>query len=191
MAVLIRQVDNARIGSVVLDLEESFSENMTVTWSEERIATGAVVSDHSQLEPEVFTIRGAVASLANPFTSPADFGQQLGSGIAENLSPVDLQLNTRVEDAREDIKAIVRNREQFEYIGAGGRLTVAAKSLENEFNFENGETYTFSMTVFRILRSTVETFANATALGDETAGSAIETAKGPTRLGGAVEHDFT
>ena len=67
MALLVRTLGNGtKIGTVVLDLEESVQESLDVTWSRERLATGAVASDHSQLEPETYTIQGSVSSLPNP-----------------------------------------------------------------------------------------------------------------------------
>lgn len=191
MPLLIRKFGNAtRIGTVVLDLEESFQESLTVTWSKERLATGAIASDHSQVEPQVYTITGAVSAIANPFSDPVGFGLSAGAEIADSLSPVDFELNSRWQDAKEDIKAIVRNREEFEYIGAGGRLRLVAEQHDSLIDFDVGDTYQFTLRCFELLRSTVITFGNPTDVGESIAGSGTETAKGPTRLGGPQEVAF-
>lgn len=193
MALVIRKIGGgSQIGTVVLDAMISLSQRLEVQWSEERIATGARASDHSQILPKVYTITGGVSNLPSALLDAALTGgvsglannlQAQAANAIDNLSPVETNLNTRAQDAQDDLEELVRAREEFEFVSFKGKFTLIPLTLETTADFNTGDSFQFTMTARELLRGEVTVISNPTDLSDSLVGSGTESAKGPTRLG--------
>lgn len=191
MALVIRKLaGGAKIGTVVADAIVDYQESLEVAWSEERLADGSLASDHSQVQPERYTINGGVSNIPSPLLDSLLAGgvggltntlKQTGAAIADNVSPVALNLNTRRKDAEDDLKALVKAREEFDFIWSEGKVTMVAESLSQQRNFGTGDAYVFTLVGREILRGNVATLSNPSELSESLVGSGMEVAKGPSR----------
>lgn len=152
----------ARIGPVPLDCMVEAGRTLTATFSERRIADGAVTSDHSQMEPDELTISGVVDSLS-PIT---------GLGLLSYTTGQFLQY--------ERLADLVRTRDPIEIVCPRGRFLVTARTFSVTDSKVTGFSTQFNLSCKSVLRGKSKVLAVPTDQSAGLVGDGTSQALGPT-----------
>lgn len=164
----LRGAAGTTIGPVVCDCEVSVDHAISATFSERRIANGALASDHSQNDPDEITISGIVDSI-NPLT-------QLG--VVSYLTGQYIQ--------HERLASLVRARDEIEIVCSRGRFRVTARKYSLRADAKTGFSTQFTLTCKTVQRGTVKYLQLPTDASAAMNGAGQVSAQGGTNTTGVT-----
>ena len=175
------------IGDLSFDCEVSGRRGGRREYTNERIAAGIEISDHSFRRAREFTISGAVSAIAQlqnfgrpSATSALDTLTDIGQGIGANLSLGDQGLGARITDFETRLDGLIETGGELEVVSKViGRVAVVLLEWEASNTAEDGNKAVYTLTLREVLRAGL-TIADATpgALALNGTGGAVATGSG-------------
>lgn len=175
------------IGDLSFDAEISGRRGGRREYTNERIAAGIEISDHSFRRAREFTISGAVSAIAQlqnfgrpSATSALDTLTDIGQGIGANLSLGDQGLGARITDFETRLDGLIETGGELEVVSKViGRVAVVLLEWEASNTAEDGNKAIYSLTLKEVLRAGL-TIADATpgALALNGTGGAVAPGSG-------------
>ena len=175
------------IGDLSFDAEISGRRGGRREYTNERIAAGIEVSDHSFRRAREFTISGAVSAIAQlqnfgrpSATSALDTLTDIGQGIGANLSLGDQGLGARITDFETRLDGLIETGGELEVVSKViGRVAVVLLEWEASNTAEDGNKAVYTLTLREVLRAGL-TIADATpgALALNGTGGAVAPGSG-------------
>lgn len=154
-----------QIGDLAFDCELTVERGGEREMTERRIASGALVSDHSRRMARTFEVSGAVSALpqpqnlGRPGSNPADAIPQLPLALAGVL-PIDFL--SRREDFEQRLDAMLDD-DQFAEVElvskVVGRVNVVMTRWRATNTPDDGDSATYSITLREVLRASDLTIA--------------------------------
>ena len=157
------------IGDLSFDAEISGRRGGRREYTNERIAAGIEISDHSFRRAREFTISGAVSAIAQlqnfgrpSATSALDTLTDIGQGIGANLSLGDQGLGARITDFETRLDGLIETGGELEVVSKViGRVAVVLLEWEASNTAEDGNKAVYTLTLREVLRAGL-TIADAT-----------------------------
>ena len=157
------------IGDLSFDAEISGRRGGRREYTNERIAAGIEVSDHSFRRAREFTLTGAVSAIAQiqnigrpSATSAADTFTDIGQGIGANLALGDQGLGARITDFETRLEGLIETGGELEVVSKViGRPTVVLLEWDATNTAEDGNKAIYTLTLREVLRAGL-TIADAT-----------------------------
>ena len=175
------------IGDLSFDCEVSGRRGGRREYTNERIAAGIEISDHSFRRAREFTISGAVSAIAQlqnfgrpSATSALDTLTDIGQGIGANLSLGDQGLGARITDFETRLDGLIETGGELEVVSKViGRVAVVLLEWEASNTAEDGNKAVYTLTLREVLRAGL-TIADATtgALALNGTGGAVAPGSG-------------
>ena len=175
------------IGDLSFDAEISGRRGGRREYTNERIAAGIEISDHSFRRAREFTISGAVSAIAQlqnfgrpSATSALDTLTDIGQGIGANLSLGDQGLGARITDFETRLDGLIETGGELEVVSKViGRVAVVLLEWDANNTAEDGNKAIYSLTLKEVLRAGL-TIADATpgALALNGTGGAVAPGSG-------------
>ena len=175
------------IGDLSFDCEVSGRRGGRREYTNERIAAGIEISDHSFRRAREFTISGAVSAIAQlqnfgrpSATSALDTLTDIGQGIGANLSLGDQGLGARITDFETRLDGLIETGGELEVVSKViGRVAVVLLEWEASNTAEDGNKAVYTLTRREVLRAGL-TIADATpgALALNGTGGAVAPGSG-------------
>lgn len=175
------------IGDLSFDCEISGRRGGRREYTNERIAAGIEISDHSFRRAREFTISGAVSAIAQlqnfgrpSATSALDTLTDIGQGIGANLSLGDQGLGARITDFETRLDGLIETGGELEVVSKViGRVAVVLLEWEASNTAEDGNKAVYTLTLREVLRAGL-TIADATpgALALNGTGGAVAPGSG-------------
>lgn len=175
------------IGDLSFDCEISGRRGGRREYTNERIAAGIEISDHSFRRAREFTISGAVSAIAQlqnfgrpSATSALDTLTDIGQGIGANLSLGDQGLGARITDFETRLDGLIETGGELEVVSKViGRPAVVLLEWEASNTAEDGNKAVYTLTLREVLRAGL-TIADATpgALALNGTGGAVAPGSG-------------
>lgn len=175
------------IGDLSFDAEISGRRGGRREYTNERIAAGIEISDHSFRRAREFTLTGAVSAIAQlqnigrpSATSAADTFTDIGQGIGANLALGDQGLGQRITDFETRLDGLIETGGELEVISKTiGRVAVVLLEWDANNTAEDGNKAIYSLTLREVLRAGY-TIADATpdALALNGSGGAVAPGSG-------------
>ena len=175
------------IGDLSFDAEISGRRGGRREYTNERIAAGIEISDHSFRRAREFTLSGAVSAIAQiqnigrpSATSLADTFTDIGTGIGANLSLGDQGLGARITDFETRLDGLIETGGELEVVSKViGRVAVVLLEWEASNTAEDGNKAVYTLTLREVLRAGL-TIADATpgALALNGTGGAVAPGSG-------------
>jgi hypothetical protein len=175
------------IGDLSFDAEISGRRGGRREYTNERIAAGIEISDHSFRRAREFTISGAVSAIAQlqnfgrpSATSALDTLTDIGQGIGANLSLGDQGLGARITDFETRLDGLIETGGELEVVSKViGRVAVVLLEWEASNTAEDGNKAVYTLTLREVLRAGL-TIADATpgALALNGTGGAVAPGSG-------------
>ena len=175
------------IGDLSFDAEISGRRGGRREYTNERIAAGIEISDHSFRRAREFTISGAVSAIAQfqnfgrpSATSALDTLTDIGTGIGANLSLGDQGLGARITDFETRLDGLIETGGELEVVSKViGRVAVVLLEWEAGNTAEDGNKAVYTLTLREALRAGL-TIADATpgALALNGTGGAVAPGSG-------------
>jgi len=175
------------IGDLSFDAEISGRRGGRREYTNERIAAGIEVSDHSFRRAREFTLTGAVSAIAQfrnigrPGSASAlDTITQAGDGVSSLLSLTDGGLGARITDFETRLEGLIETGGEIEVVSKViGRVAVVLLEWDANNTAEDGNKAIYSLTLKEVLRAGL-TIADATpgALALNGTGGAVAPGSG-------------
>lgn len=175
------------IGDLSFDAEISGRRGGRREYTNERIAAGIEVSDHSFRRAREFTLTGAVSAIAQiqnigrpSATSLADTFTDIGQGIGANLALGNQGLGARITDFETRLEGLIETGGELEVVSKViGRVAVVLLEWDATNTAEDGNKAIYSLTLKEVLRAGL-TIADATpgALALNGTGGAVAPGSG-------------
>lgn len=175
------------IGDLSFDAEISGRRGGRREYTNERIAAGIEVSDHSFRRAREFTLTGAVSAIAQiqnigrpSATSLADTFTDIGAGIGANLALGNQGLGARITDFETRLEGLIETGGEIEVVSKViGRVAVVLLEWDATNTAEDGNKAIYSLTLKEVLRAGL-TIADATpgALALNGTGGAVAPGSG-------------
>ena len=175
------------IGDLSFDAEISGRRGGRREYTNERIAAGIEVSDHSFRRAREFTLTGAVSAIAQiqnigrpSATSLADTFTDIGQGIGANLALGNQGLGARITDFETRLEGLIETGGELEVVSKViGRVAVVLLEWDANNTAEDGNKAIYSLTLREVLRAGL-TIADATpgALALNGSGGAVAPGSG-------------
>ena len=175
------------IGDLSFDAEISGRRGGRREYTNERIAAGIEVSDHSFRRAREFTLTGAVSAIAQiqnigrpSATSLADTFTDIGQGIGANLALGNQGLGARITDFETRLEGLIETGGEIEVVSKViGRVAVVLLEWDANNTAEDGNKAIYSLTLKEVLRAGL-TIADATpgALALNGTGGAVAPGSG-------------
>ncbi len=175
------------IGDLSFDAEISGRRGGRREYTNERIAAGIEVSDHSFRRAREFTLTGAVSAIAQiqnigrpSATSLADTFTDIGQGIGANLALGNQGLGARITDFETRLEGLIETGGELEVVSKViGRVAVVLLEWDANNTAEDGNKAIYSLTLKEVLRAGL-TIADATpgALALNGTGGAVAPGSG-------------
>ena len=175
------------IGDLSFDAEISGRRGGRREYTNERIAAGIEVSDHSFRRAREFTLTGAVSAIAQiqnigrpSATSLADTFTDIGQGIGANLALGNQGLGARITDFETRLEGLIETGGEIEVVSKViGRVAVVLLEWDATNTAEDGNKAIYSLTLKEVLRAGL-TIADATpgALALNGTGGAVAPGSG-------------
>ena len=175
------------IGELSFDAELSGRRGGRREYTNERIAAGIEVSDHSFRRAREFTLTGAVSAIAQlqnigrpSATSLADTFTDIGQGIGANLALGNQGLGARITDFETRLEGLIETGGEIEVVSKViGRVAVVLLEWDATNTAEDGNKAIYSLTLKEVLRAGL-TIADATpgALALNGTGGAVAPGSG-------------
>ena len=175
------------IGDLSFDAEISGRRGGRREYTNERIAAGIEISNHSFRRAREFTISGAVSAIAQlqnfgrpSATSALDTLTDIGQGIGANLSLGDQGLGARITDFETRLDGLIETGGELEVVSKViGRVAVVLLEWEASNTAEDGNKAVYTLTLREVLRAGL-TIADATpgALALNGTGGAVAPGSG-------------
>lgn len=175
------------IGDLSFDAEISGRRGGRREYTNERIAAGIEVSDHSFRRAREFTLTGVVSAIAQiqnigrpSATSLADTFTDIGQGIGANLALGNQGLGARITDFETRLEGLIETGGELEVVSKViGRVSVALLEWDANSTAEDGNKAIYSLTLKEVLRAGL-TIADATpgALALNGTGGAVAPGSG-------------
>lgn len=175
------------IGDLSFDAEISGRRGGRREYTNERIAAGIEVSDHSFRRAREFTLSGAVSAIAQiqnigrpSATSLADTFTDIGQGIGANLALGNQGLGARITDFETRLEGLIETGGEIEVVSKViGRVAVVLLEWDANNTAEDGNKAIYSLTLKEVLRAGL-TIADATpgALALNGTGGAVAPGSG-------------
>lgn len=175
------------IGDLSFDAEISGRRGGRREYTNERIAAGIEVSDHSFRRAREFTLTGAVSAIAQiqnigrpSATSLADTFTDNGQGIGANLALGNQGLGARITDFETRLEGLIETGGELEVVSKViGRVAVVLLEWDANNTAEDGNKAIYSLTLREVLRAGL-TIADATpgALALNGSGGAVAPGSG-------------
>ena len=175
------------IGDLSFDAEISGRRGGRREYTNERIAAGIEVSDHSFHRAREFTLTGAVSAIAQfqnigrPGSASAlDTITQAGEGVSSLLSLTDGGLGARITDFETRLEGLIETGGELEVVSKViGRVAVVLLEWDATNTAEDGNKAIYSLTLKEVLRAGL-TIADATpgALALNGTGGAVAPGSG-------------
>ena len=175
------------IGDLSFDAEISGRRGGRREYTNERIAAGIEVSDHSFRRAREFTLTGAVSAIAQiqnigrpSATSLADTFTDIGQGIGANLALGNQGFGARITDFETRLEGLIETGGELEVVSKViGRVAVVLLEWDATNTAEDGNKAIYSLTLKEVLRAGL-TIADATpgALALNGTGGAVAPGSG-------------
>ena len=175
------------IGDLSFDAEISGRRGGRREYTNERIAAGIEISDHSFRRAREFTISGAVSAIAQfqnlgrpGSASLVDTLTQAGEGVSSLLSLTDGGLGARITDFETRLDGLIETGGELEVVSKViGRVAVVLLEWEASNTAEDGNKAVYTLTLREVLRAGL-TIADATpgALALNGTGGAVAPGSG-------------
>ena len=175
------------IGDLSFDAEISGRRGGRREYTNERIAAGIEVSNHSFRRAREFTLTGAVSAIAQfqnigrpSATSLADTFTDIGQGIGANLALGNQGLGARITDFETRLEGLIETGGEIEVVSKViGRVAVVLLEWDANNTAEDGNKAIYSLTLKEVLRAGL-TIADATpgALALNGTGGAVAPGSG-------------
>lgn len=175
------------IGDLSFDAEISGRRGGRREYTNERIAAGIEVSNHSFRRAREFTLTGAVSAIAQiqnigrpSATSLADTFTDTGQGIGANLALGNQGLGARITDFETRLEGLIETGGEIEVVSKViGRVAVVLLEWDANNTAEDGNKAIYSLTLKEVLRAGL-TIADATpgALALNGTGGAVAPGSG-------------
>lgn len=157
------------IGDLSFDAEISGRRGGRREYTNERIAAGIEISDHSFRRAREFTLTGAVSAIAQlqnigrpSATSAGDTFTDIGQGIGANLALGDQGLGARITDFETRLDGLIETGGELEVVSKViGRPTVVLLEWDATNTAEDGNKAVYNLTLKEVLRAGL-TIADAT-----------------------------
>ena len=157
------------IGDLSFDCEISGRRGGRREYTNERIAAGIEVSDHSFRRAREFTLTGAVSAIAQfqnlgrpGSVSLNDALTQAGEGVSSLLSLTDGGLGARITDFETRLDGLIETGGELEVVSKViGRPTVVLLEWDATNTAEDGNKAVYNLTLKEVLRAGL-TIADAT-----------------------------
>jgi len=157
------------IGDLSFDCEISGRRGGRREYTNERIAAGIEVSDHSFRRAREFTLSGAVSAIAQfqnlgrpGSVSLNDALTQAGEGVSSLLSLTDGGLGARITDFETRLEGLIETGGELEVVSKViGRVAVVLLEWDATNTAEDGNKAIYSLTLREVLRAGL-TIADAT-----------------------------
>ncbi len=157
------------IGDLSFDCEISGRRGGRREYTNERIAAGIEVSDHSFRRAREFTLSGAVSAIAQfqnlgrpGSVSLNDALTQAGEGVSSLLSLTDGGLGARITDFETRLDGLIETGGELEVVSKViGRPTVVLLEWDATNTAEDGNKAVYNLTLKEVLRAGL-TIADAT-----------------------------
>ena len=157
------------IGDLSFDCEISGRRGGRREYTNERIAAGIEVSDHSFRRAREFTLSGAVSAIAQfqnlgrpGAISLSDTLTQAGEGVSSLLSLTDGGLGARITDFETRLDGLIETGGELEVVSKViGRPTVVLLEWDASNTAEDGNKAIYNLTLREVLRAGL-TIADAT-----------------------------
>lgn len=157
------------IGDLSFDCEISGRRGGRREYTNERIAAGIEVSDHSFRRAREFTLTGAVSAIAQfqnlgrpGSVSLNDALTQAGEGVSSLLSLTDGGLGARITDFETRLDGLIETGGELEVVSKViGRPTVVLLEWDATNTAEDGNKAVYNLTLREVLRAGL-TIADAT-----------------------------
>jgi hypothetical protein len=157
------------IGDLSFDCEISGRRGGRREYTNERIAAGIEVSDHSFRRAREFTLSGAVSAIAQfqnlgrpGSISLSDTLTQAGEGVSSLLSLTDGGLGARITDFETRLDGLIETGGELEVVSKViGRPTVVLLEWDATNTAEDGNKAVYNLTLKEVLRAGL-TIADAT-----------------------------
>jgi len=175
------------IGDLSFDCEISGRRGGRREYTNERIAAGIEISDHSFRRAREFTISGAVSAISQlqnfgrpSATSALDTLANIGQGIGANLVLGDQGLGMRITDFETRLEGLIETGGELEVVSKViGRVNVVLLEWDASNTAEDGNKAIYTLTLKEVLRAGL-TIADATpdALALNGSGGAVAPGSG-------------
>jgi hypothetical protein len=150
-----------QVGDLVFDVELSGRRGGRREYTEERIAAGVSVSDHSFRVARRFTLSAGVSAIAQMqnlgrpgAASLVDSLTELGEGLAANLSIGDSGLGQRITDFETRLDALIDLGDELELVSkVVGRPLVVLEEWDSTNGPEDGNAAVYNMTFKEVQRA--------------------------------------
>lgn len=157
------------IGDLSFDCEISGRRGGRREYTNERIAAGIEVSDHSFRRAREFTLSGAVSAIAQfqnlgrpGAISLSDTLTQAGEGVSSLLSLTDGGLGARITDFETRLDGLIETGGELEVVSKViGRVSVVLLEWDASNTAEDGNKAIYNLTLREVLRAGL-TIADAT-----------------------------
>lgn len=157
------------IGDLSFDCEVSGRRGGRREYTNERIAAGIEVSDHSFRRAREFTLSGAVSAIAQfqnlgrpGSISLSDTLTQAGEGVSSLLSLTDGGLGARITDFETRLDGLIETGGELEVVSKViGRVAVVLLEWDATNTAEDGNKAIYNLTLKEVLRAGL-TIADAT-----------------------------
>jgi hypothetical protein len=157
------------IGDLSFDCEISGRRGGRREYTNERIAAGIEVSDHSFRRAREFTLSGAVSAIAQfqnlgrpGSISLSDTLTQAGEGVSSLLSLTDGGLGARITDFETRLDGLIETGGELEVVSKViGRVAVVLLEWDATNTAEDGNKAVYNLTLKEVLRAGL-TIADAT-----------------------------
>lgn len=175
------------IGDLSFDCEVSGRRGGRREYTNERIAAGIEISDHSFRRAREFTLSGAVSAIAQfqnlgrpSATSALDTLADFGAGIGANLALGNQGLGARITDFETRLDGLIETGGELEVVSKViGRVAVVLLEWDASNTAEDGNKAVYTLTLREVLRAGL-TIADATpgALALNGTGGAVAPGSG-------------